>query len=94
MIEIIRIEIMTEVSCLLQKCYAPRVNHLETVNKIYHYMRKNMKHNWGRLLFDPTFQYIDDRYFDDQNNVVDQWRDFYLEDIDPLPHVSLCKSLW
>jgi len=84
--ELGRIDIMTEVSCLSQHLRAPRVNHLEAVYKIYHYMRKNMKYNVGRLGFDPTLQEIDDRLFDDQNKVIDQWRDFYPEAIDPLPH--------
>ena len=45
-----------------------------------------MKHNWGHLVFDPKLQDIDDRFFDDQNMVIDQWRYFYTEAIDPLPH--------
>ena len=43
-----------------------------------------MKHNWGHLVFDPKLQDIDDRFFDDQNKVIDQCRDFYTEDIDPV----------
>ena len=45
-----------------------------------------MKHNRGRLGFYPTLQDIDDRFFDDQNKEIDQWRFFYPEAIDPLPH--------
>ena len=45
-----------------------------------------MKHNRDRLGLDPTLQDIDDRFFDDQNMVIDQWRYFYTEAIDPLPH--------
>ena len=70
-IELVRIDIMIDVSCLLQHMCAPRVNHLEAVYKIYHYMRNNLKHNWGRLGFDPTLQQIDDRFFNDQNKVID-----------------------
>ena len=43
-----------------------------------------MKHNWGHLVFDPKLQDIDDRFFDDQNKVIDQCRDFYTEAIDPV----------
>ena len=46
-----------------------------------------MKYNQGRLRFDPTLQDIDDRFFDDQNKMIDQWRGFYPEAIEPLPHV-------
>ena len=49
-------------------------------------MRKNMKHNQGRLVFDTTLQEIDDRFFDDQNTMIDHWRDFYMEAIYPFPH--------
>ena len=69
-----RIDIMNDVSCLLQHMCAPRVNHLEAVYKIYHYMRNDLKHYRGRLGFDPTLQEIDDRFFNDQNKVIDHWR--------------------
>ena len=45
-----------------------------------------MIHNRGCLVFDPTLQDIYDRLFDDQNKVIDQWRDFYPKVIGPLPH--------
>ena len=59
-IELSTIDIMTEVSCLLQHVCAPWVNHLAAVYKLYHYTRKNMKHKQGRLVFDPTLQEIYD----------------------------------
>ena len=68
-IELVRIDIITEISCLLQHLCSPRVNHLEGVYKIYHYMRKNTKHNRGRLVFDSTLQEIDDRLFDNNKKV-------------------------
>ena len=37
---------------------------------------KNMKLNPGRVVFYPTYQEIDDRLFEDQSKVVDQWREF------------------
>ena len=55
-----------------------------------------MKHNQGCLGFDPKLQDIDDRFFDDQNKVIDQWRKCYPKDIDLLPYVmpkALGKSL-
>ena len=45
-----------------------------------------MKQNWGRLGYDPTLQDIDDRFFDNQNKLIDHWRDFYPEAIYMLPH--------
>ena len=67
-IELGRIDIMNEVSCLSHELCAPRVNYLEAVYKICHYMSKNIKHNWCRLEFDSTLQDIDDRLFDDQKS--------------------------
>ena len=68
---------MTEVSCLSRHLCDTRVNNLGAVYNIYHYIRKNMKYNQGRLGFDTTIQDIDDRLFDDQNNVIDKRREFY-----------------
>ena len=45
-----------------------------------------MKYDHGRLGFDPTLQEIDDIFFNNQNKVIDQRREFYPEAIDPLPH--------
>ena len=47
-----------------------------------------MKYNRGILVFDPTLQDIDDRLFDYQNKLIDQWREFYPEDVDLLPHIT------
>ena len=77
---------MPEASCLFQHLCSSRVNHLESVYKIYHYIRKNINHNWGSFVFDTTLQEIDDRFSDDQNKVIDKWRYFYLEAIDQLPY--------
>ena len=62
------------------------MNHLEAVYKIYHYIDKNIKVNPGRIGFDSTYQEIDERLFDGQSRAVEQWKDFYPEAIDPLPH--------
>ena len=45
-----------------------------------------MKHNSGRLGFDHTLQEIYDIFFDDKKKVIESWREFYPEAIDPLPH--------
>ena len=61
---------MIEVSNLSQYLCAPRVKQFESVYKIYHYMRKNMKLTPGKVGFDPTYQEIDDRIFEYQYKVM------------------------
>ena len=46
-----------------------------------------MKLNPCRVVFDTTYQDIDDRLFKYQYKVIDQWRDFQMEAINPLPHI-------
>ena len=77
---------MNEVSTLYHHLCALHVNHLETVYTIYHYTKKNMKFNPGRVVFDPTYQDIDERLFEKQSKLMDQWRDFSPEVVNPLPH--------
>ena len=55
-IELGRIDILTEVITFSQKICSPRVNNLEALYNIYHYIRKNMKLNPGRVVYDPTLQ--------------------------------------
>ena len=45
-----------------------------------------MKQNLGCLGYDPTLQDIYDRFFDNQNKLIDHWRGFYPEAIYMLPH--------
>ena len=45
-----------------------------------------MNLNPGRLRFDPIFQEIDNRLFEDHSKVMYQWREFYLEAIKKFPH--------
>ena len=61
-IQFVRIDIMTKASTLSQYLCDPRVNHFESAYKIYHYLNNNMKLNPGRVVSDPTYQEIDDRF--------------------------------
>ena len=45
-----------------------------------------MKKNQGRLGSDTTLKDIEDIQIDDQNKVIDKWREFYMEAIEALPH--------
>ena len=45
-----------------------------------------MKLSPGKVGFDPTYQEIDDRLFEYQYKLMDQWRELYLQAIDPFTH--------
>lgn len=85
-IELGQININTEVSILSQHMCAPPLNCLEGVYKTNHYIDKNEKVNPGQIGLDSTSQEIDERLFDGQSQAVEQWKDFYPEAIDQLPH--------
>ena len=41
----------------------------------------------GKVGLDTTYHDIGNRFLEDQSNVMDQWRHFYLKAIDPFPHI-------
>ena len=65
------------------------MDHLDAVYKIYHYMGKNIDLKPVGVIFYLTCQDINDRLFEDQSKLMYQWRNFYPEAIDPLPHSIL-----
>ena len=69
MVEIGRVDIITEVSMLASCLAAPRQGHLDAVFRIFAYLEK--KHN-SRLVFDPTYPDIDMAQFKECD-----WKDFY-----------------
>ena len=83
-IELGRIDIMTEVSCLSQHLCAPREGHLQAVYKIFRYLQKNMDKNPGRLVFDPLLEYTDEKIFDGTPTTQD-WIDFYPDAEEAMP---------
>lgn len=69
MVEIGRVDIITEVSLLASQLALPREGHLEAVFRIYAYLK--IKHN-SRMVFDPTYPVINMTAFKDCD-----WKDFY-----------------
>ena len=78
---------MAGVRTLNQNLCAVRTNNLEEVYNIYDYRIKNMNLTPGKVGLDPTYQDISNRFLEDQSNVMDQWRHFYPEAINPFPHI-------
>ena len=68
-VELGRVDIVTEVSCLASHMALPREGHLDAVFHVFGYLAA--KHN-SRLVFDPTYPEIDESRFQ-----VHDWGSFY-----------------
>jgi hypothetical protein len=77
MVELGRVDIITEVSMLASHLACPREAHLEAVSRIFAYLDK--KHN-SRMVFDPTYPEIDMSALKEC-----EWKEFYGEAKEPLP---------
>ena len=74
-IELGRIDILTEVSCLSQHLAEPREGHLIAVYKIFKYLNLRLKNSKGRIVFNGKSMFIDHAVFNDFNR--EKWLDFY-----------------
>ena len=77
MVELGRVDIITEVSVLSSHLALPREGHLEAVFHIYAYLKK--KHN-TRMVFDPSYPMINEDNFPDH-----EWKNFYGEVKEAVP---------
>ena len=68
-IKIGRLDILTELSCLLQHLCNPRIGHLHAVYSIFNYLWCNMNKNPGRIVFNVREQVTDEKLFDMQKVV-------------------------
>ena len=84
-IELGRIDINTEVSCLSQYLCNPREGHLLAVYKIFKYLQVNLKKCPGRLAFDGSYQPADYRLFEESITDVSEWADFYPDACEAMP---------
>ena len=69
-VELGRVDIITEVSKLASHMALPREGHLDAVFHIFGYLK--VKHN-SRIIFDPTYPEIDLTNFKEEQS----WKDFY-----------------
>ena len=63
-IELGRIDILTEVSCLSQNLCSPREGNLDDVYLIFRYLQKNLGKNPGRMVYDPMYEPTDENVFE------------------------------
>ncbi|GFH50500.1 hypothetical protein CTEN210_06976 [Chaetoceros tenuissimus] len=78
-IELGRIDMNTEVSCLSQHLASPREGHMHAVYKIFRYLQKNLSSNPGRMVFDGAYPDTDPKLFANSVTDPDEWNDFYPE---------------
>ena len=78
MVEIGRVDLITEVSLLSSHLALPREGHLEAIFHIYAYLSK--KHN-ARMAFDPSYPEIDLNDFKTDEN----WKAIYGDVQEPIP---------
>ena len=82
-IELGRIDILTEVSCLSQHLAEPRDGHLIAVYKIFKYLDACLKKDKGRIVFDGKFKSVTNVIFNDVHR--DEWKEFYSDAEEQLP---------
>jgi len=74
-IELGRIDILTEVSCLSQHLAEPREGHVIAVYKIFRYLNLRLKNSKDRIVANGKSIFIDYATFNDFNR--EEWLDFY-----------------
>ena len=86
MVELGRVDMITEVSLLASQLANPREGHLETVFHMFAYLKN--KHN-SRMVFDPTYPEIDMSVFKKCD-----WKHFYgeVKEAIPLNTPKLCSK--
>jgi len=83
-IELGRVDILTEVSCLSQHLAEPREgHHLIAVYKIFKYLNQRLKISRGRIVFNGKSMVIDSAIFNDFNR--EECMDFYSDAREELP---------
>jgi len=82
-IELGRIDILTEVSCLSQHLAEPREGHLIAVYKVFKYLSLRLKSSRGRIVFNGKSMIIDNAIFNDFDR--QEWKDFYHDAREEVP---------
>lgn len=77
MVEIGRVDIITEVSLMASQMAMPREGHLDAVLHIFGFLRR--KYN-SRMAFDPTVPFVDETAFKECN-----WKEFYGDVSEAIP---------
>jgi len=82
-IELGRVDILTEVSCLSQHLAEPREGHLIAVYKKFKYLSLRLKNSKGRIVFNGKSMFMEFATFNDFDRK--EWLDFYQDATEELP---------
>ena len=78
-IELGRIDILTELSCLSQHLFSPREVHLDAVYRILRYLQKNLGKNLGRMAYEPMYEPTYENVFEVVGRYIYEWKVLYLD---------------
>lgn len=85
-VELGRVDIMTEVSCLSQHLCAPQVGHLDTAYMIFvHFLQHSLSKNTGYLAFDPLIPPPVEGSLSPDETIMQHRKEFYPEAGDRIP---------
>ena len=73
----VRIGIMTKVSCFSQHLLSPHEGHISSVNKVIRYLQSNISKNPVRIAFDPACINTYENLFEGSTRELEDWKDFY-----------------
>ena len=78
-IELGRIDIMAELSCLSQHSCSFLDGHLIALCKVFRYQQNNLSKNPGWITFDAACLHTDGKLFEGITRELEYWKDFYLD---------------
>ena len=84
-IELGRIDILTDLSCLSQHLCYQREGHLDTVYGIFRYLQKNLGKNPGRMAYYPMYEPTDENIFEVVGRYLYEWKYFYPDAQEMMP---------
>ena len=76
-IELGRIDILSEVSCLSQKLFSPIEGNLDAVYPVFRYLQNNLGKNPGGMAYDPMYEPKYDNVFEVVGIDLYEWKYFY-----------------
>ena len=81
-IELVRIDIIMEVSCLYQHLCSPCEGHLNVVYNIFRYLQTNTSKNQGSISFDTYCVHTYDNIFKVSTRELEDWKDCFPKEAD------------
>ena len=78
-IELGRMDILSEVSCLFQHLCPQIEGHLDYIYSIFSYLYKELGKNSGMMIYDPMYETAYENLFEVFGRYLYQWKDLYYD---------------